>query len=451
MMPLRFVTAALSGIALAACAGIAPGPPAQPAGHAAGRHATAGSPISHIVVIIQENRTVDDLFNALPGANTQSWGYNKLGQVVSLQPEPLSAPYGLSHEHKYFLTEYDGGKMDGFSIEAFKCFARQKRKCPPRDLAAYAYVPQYDVQPYYTLAETYTFADETFESGEGPSFPAHQYLVSGTSAISNGSTRLASENPEDQQDIGAQGGCDSIPSTTVQTIDPRGKEGSAVFPCFQRNSIMDLMNAAYVSWHYYQAFGGAGEWHAPDAVEQIWSSPSYANVIWPSSQVLTDIYNGKLASVNFVTPTAQSSDHPGANDGSGPSWVASVVNAIGQSSYWSSTAIVVVWDDWGGFYDHVTPTVRNSYELGMRVPMIVISPYAKAGYVSHVPYEFGSILKFIEESFALPSLGTTDAGANDLSDCFNFAAKARPFKRIAAKYSASYFLRQPVDRTTPDY
>jgi phospholipase C len=451
-MLLRLITGLMAIALLAACgSGVPASSSVPPLAQRAAHRLQSSNPISHIVVIVQENRTVDDMFNGLPGANTQSWGYNKQGQVVQLQPELLTAPFGLSHQHKAFLEEYDNGKMDGFSIEQVKCFAHKKSNCPPRDVAAYSYVPQYEVQPYWTMAETYAFGDEMFETNEGPSFPAHQYLVSGTSSIGNSSDILASENPEDEQDIGKQGGCDSVSGTTVETITPGGREGAPVFPCFERNSIMDLMNAAYVNWHYYQAFGGAGEWHAPDAIEQIWDSPSYSNVIWPSAQVLRDIYDGKLASVNFVTPTSLESDHPDANDGSGPSWVASVVNAIGNSGYWQSTAIVVIWDDWGGFFDHVTPTVRSSYELGFRVPMIVISPYAKTGYVSHVQYEYGSILKFIEETFGLPSLGTTDAGANDLANCFNFGAKPRPFKRIAAKYPARYFLRQPIDRRTPDY
>jgi phospholipase C len=134
-----------------------------------------------------------------------------------------------------------------------------------------------------------------------------------------------------------------------------------------------------------------------------------------------------------------------------PSWVASIVDALGAGSYWNSTAVIVIWDDWGGWFDHVKPTIYNSYEVGMRVPMIVVSPYAKPGYVSHVNYEFGSILKFVEETFGLGSLGTTDVRANDLSDCFNFGSRARHFTRIPAKYPASYFLRQPAsDRAPPD-
>ncbi len=135
---------------------------------------------------------------------------------------------------------------------------------------------------------------------------------------------------------------------------------------------------------------------------------------------------------------AHESDHASINNGSGPSWVASIVNAIGNSSYWSNTAIIISWDDWGGWYDHVAPpqTLANctqwgcGYIYGFRVPLIVVSPYAKAAYISHTQHDFGSILRFIEKTFSLPSLGYADAYADDLSDCFNFTQTPLQFQAI---------------------
>jgi phospholipase C len=150
-------------------------------------------------------------------------------------------------------------------------------------------------------------------------------------------------------------------------------------------------------------------------------------------------------------PTAVESDHSSVSNGSGPSWVASIVNAVGQSQYWNSTAIFVTWDDWGGWYDHVAPQIFNQYELGFRVPLIVISPYAKKAYVSHVQHEFGSILHYTEEQFGLNSIGYTDARADDLSDCFDYTQTPTPFKAIPAKYPASYFLHLPPSNEPVDY
>jgi phospholipase C len=135
----------------------------------------------------------------------------------------------------------------------------------------------------------------------------------------------------------------------------------------------------------------------------------------------------------------------------GPSWVAAVVNAIGKSPYWSHTAIIITWDDWGGWYDHVPPpSVINSYEYGFRVPLIVVSPYAKHAYISHVTHDFGSILKFAEEVFDLPSLGYADARSDDLSDCFDWTQVPSAFKPITAKLQAQDFLNDTRNPLPPD-
>jgi phospholipase C len=232
-----------------------------------------------------------------------------------------------------------------------------------------------------------------------------------------------------------------------------GKDGPNLFPCFYRESLINLLVTSKITWKYYQASPGAGLWNAIDDLHAIWNNKRLysANVISPPSQFLTDVQNGNLAQVTWVTPTALASDHAGVTNGSGPSWVASIVNTVAASPFWESTAIIVTWDDWGGWYDHVAPTVRNPYELGFRVPLLVISPYVKsAGYVSHVDYEFGSILKFTEEQFGLPAIGTTDATANDFSDFFNFTQVRRKFMKIHAPYNAQYFISHRTPNMIPD-
>jgi phospholipase C len=403
--------------------------------------AQASSKIAHVVIIFQENRTPDDLFNGLPGANTVRSGLNSKGEKVPLKPVSLTAPYDLSHTHPSFDIEYNSGKLNGFDHETSNC--RGADVCTPKDVRAYGYVPQSEVEPYFIMASTYTFGDEMFQTNEGPSFPAHQYIVSGTSTITNGSSLRAAENPF-RPNGALSGGCNSPSGSIVTLIDSAGKEIQGGYPCFNRISLMELLDAKSLTWRYYQATAGAGIWNGPDAILGIEQSRDYAShVATPPSQVLTDIANGELADVTWVTPTALASDHSLDTDGSGPSWVAAVVNAIGESKYWNSTAIFVTWDDWGGWYDHVSPMIYNSYELGFRVPLVVISPYAKNHYVSHVQHEFGSILKFTEKIFGLPSLHTTDVRSDDLFDCFDFSQPPTKFKHIPAKYPPSYFMHQP--------
>jgi len=416
--------------------------PAAPALRSEAQFTLGRGKIRHVVVIVQENRTVDNLFNGFPGADTTKVGKNAQGQTVDLQPTPLTAPYDLSHRHEAWVKDYNHGAMNGFNTESENCHSRS-HDCPPPSVASYGYVPRSEVEPYWEMARQYVFANRAFQSSEGPSFPAHQYIISGTSTIATGSSIRAAENAVNPHHKGRQGGCDSDRATVVATITTQGGPGEPVFPCFDRTSIMDSMNDASVSWRYYQERPGADSWNAVDAIRQIRYGSSYANVIWPSSRVLADINNDKLAQVTFITPSAKRSDHAGHTDGTGPDWVASIVNEIGKSKYWDSTAIFVVWDDWGGWYDHVKPVVYNSYELGFRVPLIAIGPYAKAKTISHKQHEFGSILKFVEEVFNLPSLGTTDARADDLSDCFDFSQRPRAFVPIRTQHGPAYFLQQP--------
>jgi phospholipase C len=160
----------------------------------------------------------------------------------------------------------------------------------------------------------------------------------------------------------------------------------------------------------------------------------------PQTRIFHDIKAKKLAAVSWVIPDENDSDHPGTSSDTGPSWVASIVNAIGESAYWKSTAIVIVWDDWGGLYDNAKPPQLDYGGLGFRVPAIIVSPYAKPGYISPTEYEFGSILKYIENNWELGTLKRTDQRATSIGDCFDYAQKPIAFKPIASKYPQAYFL-----------
>ena len=403
----------------------------------------SGGRIEHVIIIFQENRSTDDLFGGFPGADTATSGPSSDGRTIALHPVALEAPGDLDHTHGGFVRDDDGGKLDGFDLPRRVGFKGI-------DDPAYAYVPRDESKPLWTLAERYTFADRMFQTNEGPSFPAHLYIVSGTSAPDAASALLASENPGDREHEQPLGGCDSPPHMLVQEIDKSGSEAYHAYPCFETRTLMDLLDAKGVSWTYYEPHSG-GLWDGPDAYRHIrQTAADWARVKIPEKTIFSDISSGKLADVSWVIPDGKNSDHPNSRSDTGPSWVASIVNAVGASPYWSSTAIFVTWDDWGGWYDHVPPPQYNSYELGFRVPLIVISPYAKRSYVSHDQHEFGSILKFVEENWRLGSLGTTDARADDLGDCFDFAQKPGPYTAVAAKYPLAYFEDEEAAFTPPD-
>ena len=435
---------------------------------------TTAAVIEHIVVIVQENRTPDNLFQdpvlISRGADIASSGVNSHGQTVPLTPMDLgssgSAPsnYDLGHSNADFVAMYDGGKMDG----ADRVACGPPASCPPHanPNPQFRYVKSSDVQPYFALAEQYTFGDRMFQTNQGPSFPAHQFILSGTSAPTAGSTLFAAENMFN----GGIAGCIAPPTQTVSMIDATGSETNVPpqYPCFEHATLTDLLQTNGVTWRYYTPSAGS-IWTAPDAIAHICqektingmrlcTGPDWTNsVIIPQSNVLTDIANGQLAQVTWIIPDGLQSDHADSNDGSGPSWVSSIVNALGNSPYWANTAIIITWDDWGGWYDHVAPKVINDgvswgsgYVYGFRVPLIVVSPYAKAAYISHVNHDFGSILKFIESTFKLPSLGYADAPADDLSDCFNLTHTPLTFHVIPAALKAAYFINDKRPPTDPD-
>jgi phospholipase C len=445
----RAAPVAILAALLCACGGggsSSGGPPPFPSPTPTGTPAPTGK-IRHVVIIFQENRTVDNLFNGFPNADTAQSGLNSSGQTVPLAPIDMTAPYDLDHSHHGFTTEYGGGAMNGFDkVGSTACTTG----CPPPNLRAYGYVPRSQTTQYWTMAQQYAFADRMFQTNEGPSFPAHQYIISGTSLASTTSTLLAAENPA-VPGGGTTAGCDAPAGTTVALIDPlTGDESQRTAPCLDHPTLLDLLDQRGVSWRYYQPSLGPGLWFGPDAISHIRYGPDYAKVQTPSTSIFTDISQNKLQQVSWVIPTAAASDHARSTDGTGPAWVASIVNAIGASPYWSDTAIFVTWDDWGGWYDHAKPQQYNTYELGFRVPLIVVSPYARPGYVSHVQHEYGSILKFTESAFGLGTLGYTDARADDLSDCFDYNQAPITFHTIQSSLRASDFMRMPADHRVPD-
>jgi phospholipase C len=387
----------------------------------------ATTPIRHVIIIVQENRTPDYLFQGIPGADIATYGIDSQGQSVPLHATSLQTHWDLPHGHTSFVTDYDGGKMDGFDAG----FSTHDYFRP------FAYAPESEVAPYHEMAKQYVFADRMFQTNQGPSFPAHLYLVSGTGDDPHLAPYQVSSNPfNGLKQKSAPGGCDANQGVYVQTLNPRNNRvGPTPFPCFDRPVLSEFLDEKNVSWRYYQSHGGAGRWEAMDAYRNVRYGRHYKNVIWPSQRILRDIAHGQLAGVTWVIPAADWSDHAGRLGGTqGPSWVAAVVNAVGKSKFWSSTAILITWDDWGGWYDHVPPPIINHYELGFRVPLVIVSPYAKRHYVSKVQHEFGSILAFCEKTFGIPkgALHTTDERADDLVDAFDFSQKPREFKKIKA-------------------
>ncbi len=330
--------------------------------------------IQHVIIIIQENRSYDDLFATYPGADGTKTGLAKCSvspncpngtAVVRLKAVKLDN-YDLPHSHGNFLTEYDGGKMDGFGEISLGGTGQYG----PAGLYPYQYVEPAEIKPYWTMAKQYVLADHMFQSQGSGSFTGHQDLIAGSTSLTP--TTAVTDFPDNEI-----WGCDSPPGTvTALLTKTQYLPGGGPFPCYDYKTLRDVMDPAHLSWKYYEPVwaknSSAWIWSAFDAIRAVRYGPEWGvNVNGPTStpetSIFTDITNGTLPAVSWLIPDNQNSDHPDNPPhefpDTGPSWVAQVVNAVGASSEWKSTAIVVIWDDWGGFYDHVKPpnsTIRAS-------------------------------------------------------------------------------------------
>lgn len=451
--------------------------------------AFASRQFKHVIIIFQENRTPDNLFGSNPsfeqGVDLATSGVTSTGQTIPLVPAPLATCYDLTHSHKAFeITLHEG---------ADKVSATGLAGCvvPPDPQYTFADNSTGTVQPYFDIATNYSFANRMFQTNQGPSYPAHQFIFGGTSQPSTESPLFVAENPVYST---LATGCTAPTIQQVRLIDATGNSPSnpLIYPCFEHPTLSDLLDAAGISWHYYAA-SSTGIWVAPNSIQHVCGPTQVGSALvcegpdWVNgdvqshnpAQILTDIQNCDLASVSWVMPTAAESDHPNVNNGTGPQWVASVVNTLGKNgfcpsgeNYWRDTAIFVTWDDWGGFYDHVPPFAVNvippsppawgdGYTYGFRVPLMVVSAYTPAGYVDNVVHDSGSILYFIERTFGLGFIGPGDTIYSNYAD-YQAAARGdtmaefftlphpRRYAPIATTVPPGYFLTLPPSNVPVD-
>lgn len=456
------------------------------------------SSFQHIVVIVQENRTPDNLFqglcsppfgssatcsttptNSQYNIQTKNW-LNKASSTGVTQPGTvqLAGRYDLSHAHSAFVAMCDAEPSTGVcQMDGAAGVTCGPSGCPSTPQFRYVQNTKGILNPYLQLATRFGWANYMFQTNQGPSFPAHQFIFGGTSAASAADDAAGIFASENMSNTGLGGtnsiaGCIAPTGTTVELISPSGGENEKIYPCFEHQTMPDLLPSTF-TWRYYAPSAGS-IWTAPNAIQHICESSGPGgtcsgqqwtdNVDLKPADVLTDIGNCNLRSVSWVIPTGANSDHAHANDGGGPSWVASIVNAIGASTacdsntgYWNNTAILITWDDWGGWYDHEPPTIlalpEGDYQYGFRVPLIVVSAYTPAGYINNVRHDFGSILRFIEHNFGIApgSLNFADARATtDLTGFFNLKATPRGFTKVDAPKDANFFLNDKRPATDPD-
>jgi phospholipase C len=374
------------------------------------------SKIQHIVYILKENRSIDNYFGTFPGADGATSGVISTGERIELRHTPDRMSRDLGHVWADAHVAVNGGRMDQFDLV--------EGGNVDNDFLSMSQHVRSDIPNYWTYAERFALADHTFESMAAESFPNHLYAVAGQSAgvISNPNSLLW--------------GCDADERrTTAEVLNSNG-ETSRVFPCFEFQTVADRLEAANVSWRYYAPVAGqiGYIWTVFDAIKQIRQTSLWNDRVRPYGEFLEDAA-GTLPAVSWLIPDWSVSDHPTRPIPGGPptvsvcegeNWTVQYINAIMQGPNWPTTAIVLAWDDFGGFYDHVAPPSVDRYGLGPRVPMIVISPYVKEGIVSHTVYESASVLQLIEMRHQLKALTNRDVEANSLLDMFDFSQAPAP-------------------------
>lgn len=388
---------------------LAPASPSDPAVVAQAR-----SKIEHVVFVIKENRTFDNYFGQFPGADGATEGATCDGGTRPLMRAP-DRGFASGHSFTDGITAINGGKMNCFDDVGYTQYAEDQ------------------IPSYWAYARTYALSDAFFSSIYGPTGMEHLWT------FASQSDRFVDHGRPGQLGIGRRQMCDDPLETVfsfrnlsraeqeqVYRLEGQGAEGSAQipqfweqrWPCTDVAVLPDRLEAAGISWKDYR---GENEWVQPlRMVRHVRFSDMWTNVV-PARDFVTDLAAGNLPAVSWVTPPFPLSEHPPQSVCIGENWTVELLNALMQSPEWDSTAVVLTWDDFGGFYDHVAPPHVDLYGLGPRVPTIIISPYAKPGYIDHTTYEFSSVLRFIETIFDVAPLTSRDANSSDMLSAFDFS------------------------------
>ena len=424
---------------------------------AAATYAPSNIPLNHFIYIIQENITFDHYFGTFPGADgipaDVKLAYRP-GEPPTVAPFHLhqtSIPRDLNHSWQAAHVAADGGKMDGFlwaewpQALAFywkgtlptpdpedimpvnlsskeggarrfhhrfdathdkavgagqlpKVHPAQPPDGPTPDWVTYtlSYYDWHEIPNYWEYARRYVLCDAFFSSLAGPSEPNHLFSVAATS-----------------------GGLVKNPGPNIN-----GQEGVYTFP-----TMAELLQNSHVTWNYYDGKPNPRKhslWNPMPGFRQFQRSPELMSHLVGLHQFYQDAQSGKLPEVCWIVPEPIDSEHPPADSARGMRHVTHLVNAIMRSNAWKDSVIIITWDDYGGFYDHVAPPSVDQFGYGPRVPALVISPFARPGFICHTKFDFTSPLKLIEQRFGLRPLASRDKEANNMLDSFDFQKKPVP-------------------------
>ncbi len=404
-----------------------PSSPADPSGlDPAAQWKLARRKITNVVYLVKENRTFDHLFGRFPGADGVTEGTICNGDTVPLT-QATDDQQAATHSFLAGIKAINGGEMNCFDQIA-----------GGETLNSYTQYRSDQIPNYWSYAQHFTLGDRFFSSSYGPTFVEHFWLVAASSNRYTDNQRpLYGQGGDD----GVLGGyCDdrserifSFPVLTpgqndrIFQLEESGDDGGVGryfierWPCHDIRTVPDLLERAGISWKYY--LSDTPYFDVMGTIPHIRYGPMWNDIV-DTSTFVPDVQAGRMPQVTWLMPPTPESDHPGYGAlCDGENWSVRMINAIMQSAEWKHTAIFLTWDDFGGFYDHVPPPHLDVYGDGPRVPLIVISPYARRGAIFHDTSDFTSVLRFMEELYGLPSLTERDTEANDLIGAFDFTQR----------------------------
>lgn len=356
--------------------------------------------IQHTVFILKENHTFDNYFGTYPGADGVTSGPISTGQIVPLSPMPDRYQASLCNGWNCALEAMNGGKMDQFDLIYGGA------------LTAYTQLSEQGIPNYWAYAHQFVLGDQFFASSPGPSLPNDLFTIAAQSGgVISDITDLGPGPPY----------CGGDTTATVQVMDSSGNITSQ-FPCFDFQTLADRVQNAGLTWKFYSD----GTATVFNLINHIGNDPQLKDHFVPTAQFLTDVQTGQLPNMSWLIPSESENEHPPASICEGENWTVNTLNTLMQGPNWNSTAVFIAWDDFGGFYDHVPPPQLDQFGLGPRVPLLIISPYARQGYISHTVYEHSSILKFVETRYQLQPLTARDSEASNMLESFDFNQDPQP-------------------------
>ncbi len=354
------------------------------------------SRIQHVIIIVKENHTFDNYFGQFPGADGAKTV--RINGIEHARSRAADSTPDIDHSFIAAHLAYNAGKLDGFA-----------RVVPGAMVSttplAFAQYHEEDLPGYWTYARQFALFDRYFTSMMGPSAPNHLFLVAASSGGAISNPRATRGSPP----------C-AAPDASIAVLTSAGTR-DRVRACLDIPTVPNALAARGLTWKGY------GYW-AMGLLHRVYDDPPMRQHLVGEGDFARDVKAGTLPAVVWLV--GKRDEHPPRSVCDGENWTVEQVNAVMASPYWESSLIIITWDDWGGWYDHVPPPQVDPLGLGFRVPTIVISPYAKRGYVSHRLTEHASVPKTIETLFGLPALGPRDRVANDLLDALDFSQRPRP-------------------------